>query len=148
MRQCLARPYMGPNSGWECPIFLIILAIASPTCLVPTFGQFLFAIRYRQGPFSETGELHMILIKFRKIAANIPLFDEALFRTLIAAGVPHFWHQFAPLLADLFSPEMWTAIIRDYPPQRAILETDESPRILIKFRTVLGELPLFDEDLF
>ena len=89
-------PTWGPNRGWVCPIFVIILAIASLTCFVPTFGQFLFAIRYRQWSFSETGELPMIFIKFRKIAGNLPLFGEALFRTLIAAGGSSFSASFQP----------------------------------------------------
>ena len=44
----------------------------------------------RKGSFSETYELPRIFIKFRKIEGNLPLFGEALFRTLIAAGNARF----------------------------------------------------------
>ena len=69
---------------------MIILALASMTCFVPTFGQFLVAISYPEWPFSEPDELPTIFIKFRKIAGDLPLFGETLFRTLIAAGNSRF----------------------------------------------------------
>ena len=75
-----------PTRGWECPIFVTILPIKSMTCFVPTFRQFLFAIRYREWPFLETDEWPSIFIKFRQISDKLPLLDEALFGPLIAAG--------------------------------------------------------------
>ena len=65
---------------------MIILAVASLTFFAPIYGPFLFAISYREGPFSETYELHMILTKFRKIADNLPLLGETLYRRLIEAA--------------------------------------------------------------
>ena len=49
--------FPNPNRGWGCPIFVIILPIASLTCFAPTFGQFLFAISYRIVSISGTDEL-------------------------------------------------------------------------------------------
>ena len=78
------------------PDFVIILALASLTCFVPTFGRFLFAISYLEWPFSDADELPAIFVKFRKIVANLPLFGEALYLTLIAAVNSPFPASFYP----------------------------------------------------
>ena len=65
---------------------MIILALSARACFVQKFGQFLFPIIFRKGPFSDTDELSAIFIKFREIAENVPLFRETIFRTLIADG--------------------------------------------------------------
>ena len=128
---------------------MIILALVSLTCFVPTFGLFLFAISYREGPFSETDELPMIFIKFRKIAGNLPLFDGALFRTLIAAGDSPFQASFypsprGPVFVPKCGPFLFAISLRKGP----FLETDELPLIFIKFRQIVANLPLFGEALF
>ena len=68
-----------PNRGFEFPIFAIVLSLVALTCFAPTFGIFLFAISYREWPFSATDKLPAIFIKFRKIADNLPLFGETLY---------------------------------------------------------------------
>ena len=49
--------FSNPNRGCECPISVLILPIASMTCFVPTFGQFLIAIIYREVSISGADEL-------------------------------------------------------------------------------------------
>ena len=79
-------PILNSNRGSKCPIFGNISGPPPPrTCFVPEFGMWLFEIGYRGGPVSGSEGLHMILLKFRGIAGNLPLLGEALFRTLISA---------------------------------------------------------------
>ena len=60
--------FSNPNHGWGCPIFVIILAIASLARFVQTFGEFLFEIIYRKVSISATDEFPGPL-KLRSIVA-------------------------------------------------------------------------------
>ena len=51
----------------------------SDLCLHYISGQFLVAISYRGGPFSETDDLHAIFITFREISDYLPLLGETLY---------------------------------------------------------------------
>ena len=119
---------------------------------VPTFGQFFFAISYRELPFPRADELPAILVLSRVIVANPPLFCATLIRTLIADANP-------PLSASLRPPRRGHVSVPECDPLLCAVSqlsrrngpfsaTDALPRISTKFRTISGSLPQFAEGLF
>ena len=90
----------------------------------------------------------MIFLKMWRIVGDLPLFGDSIFRTLIADGDAHFRHHFSPLLAYLF---WFRNVARSYSrlasEKGPFLETDELPVISLKYRRILGNLPLFEEAL-
>ena len=142
-------PISNPNRGWGLPTFGIILSLSSRTCfLFRNLGQFLFWIGCRKGAFPVTDESPMISLKLRRTMGNLPLFGEALFRTLIADGASPFSASFqpsprGPVFVPQFGPCLFAISYRTGP----FLETDGLPMIPLKFRRIVGNLPLFEEAL-
>ena len=88
MYHCSARPILNHNRGYGRLIFATNVAIAPLTFYAPTFGQYPFAISYREWTFPRAGGLPVILVPSRAIVANRPLCGATLIRTLIAAANP------------------------------------------------------------
>ena len=63
-------------------------------------------------------------------------------------GIPHFRHHFTPPLSDLFCSDIFQFLFAIIFRKGPFLETDELPRIFIKFRKIVDDLPLLGDALF
>ena len=73
-----------------------------------------------RGYFRRPMDYHGFSLEFWKIVANLPRFGATLFRTLIKARNAPRSAPFYSSPADMFCSEIWSGVIRDYLPKRAI----------------------------